>query len=383
MRTLRWTWPMILIGIILLAPWACYSARPRKRLDVVVLDKTVPFNNRIEHRSLFWLLEHLKIERPAGGIYGADRDYLGAFPGPNPGDPPARTTELTRERASHADLIYLADTYGVYRDDLLSGRAMKAALERSPKIYGGLDLTEAEAAADAVAAGKTLVAEFNTLGSPTEGPARQSLERTLGVTWSRWIGRFFARLEDRAEVLEWMRRDYENEWRKPWVFAGPGYVLTQDDTHCEVLRMGPEVEWKGLTLEREEPADALLRNAETRIPYPYWFDVIRPGSNTRVLASFQWHLSDAGRKRLGERGLPIRFAAVTRHTTEGHGPAYYFAGDFADNPMAVAPIPLAGYPTMRKWFEKAKLSPSETAFYWCFYAPMMTHLLEGMPSRPH
>ena len=56
MRSLRWTWPTVAIGIALVAPWACYAAKSTRILDVVVLDKTVPFSNRIEHRSLFWLL---------------------------------------------------------------------------------------------------------------------------------------------------------------------------------------------------------------------------------------------------------------------------------------------------------------------------------------
>ena len=85
----------------------------------------------IEHRSLFWLLGHLKIVRPDGEPYDRDRDYVGAFPGPVPGDPPREVTDLSLEHVEGIDLLYLADTYGVYEKDLESGAAMKAALEPS------------------------------------------------------------------------------------------------------------------------------------------------------------------------------------------------------------------------------------------------------------
>ncbi len=379
--TLRWSWPILVLGLVVLVPWGIREASPSRRLDVVVLDKTVPFENRVEHRSLYWLLDHLKIEKPGGGAYDRDADYLGAFPGPVPGDPPERTGDLTAERARRADLVYLADTYGVYRDDLLSGPAMKASLERSPKIYGGLDPAEAESAREAVLAGKTLVAEFNTLGSPTGEEARAVLEATLGVRWTRWIGRFFPDLSDRAEVPDWMRRDYEREWGRPWDFRGPGYVLLEDDAHCEVLRVGVESPRIGLTIEREEPVDPVLRRADSGAAYPYWFDVVTAEPGARVLASFRWRLEPAGLERLKARGLPERFPAVVRRDAPGGGKAYYFAGDFADNPMPDGRVPFAGYATLRRWLERGKLAPSELAFYWRFYVPMMARLVDDLPRR--
>ncbi len=379
--TLRWTWPMLLVAVAVLVPWGWWEARPSRALDVVVLDKTVPFRNRIEHRSLFWLLDHLKVVKPGGGAYDRDRDYLGAFPGPKPGDPPERTLGLTEAASRRADLLYLADTYGVYQGDLASGAAMKASLERTPRIYGGLTRDEAAAAAASLDAGRTLIAEFTTLGSPTDGEARALLEKALGVRWTRWIGRYFSSLEDRDEVPEWLRRDYEREWREPWEFRGPGYVLLQDDEHCEVLRVGPEAMRVGLTLERERPVDPVLGEAADGTSYPYWFDVVTADPGTALLATFQWHLTPAGLDRLKARGLPDTFPAVMRRAARGGGVAWYFAGDFADNPMPDGKVPFAGYLTARRWFEAVKLTPSELAFYWRFYAPMMTRVLEGTPRK--
>jgi hypothetical protein len=281
---------------------------------------------------------------------------------------------LRAARARPPDLVYLADTYGVYRDDLATGEAKQAALERSPKVYGGLTRSEAEAVGEALRVGVPLVAEFNTLGSPTDRTARAVMEEALGLRWTRWIGRYFPHLEDRAEVPEWLRRNYWREWRSHWEFTGPGFVLVQDDAHIEVLRVGPEAETRGLTLERTVPVDPMLRGARDGTPYPYWFDVVAPASGTEVLASFQWHLTGAGVDRMRERGLPLRFPAVLRR-----GRAHYFAGDFADNPLDTTRVPFAGFAAAKRWLEGAKLVPSEDAFFWRFYAPMMTELLAALP----
>jgi hypothetical protein len=375
MKSLRWFWPILTVSLAILLPWACYEVRPKHRVDLCVLDKTVPFRTWYEHRSLYWLLRHLNVVKADGTSYAFDRDYLGAYPPATAGDPPERTRDLTDADVASAHLIYLADTYGVYRDDLKSKARMEAALERSPRIYGGLTLEEARAAAGALDAGKTLVAEFNTLGSPTGDEARSTLEAALGVRWLGWIGRYFSRLDDPGEVPQWMRSDYEREWKKPWRFEGSGYVLMQGDAHCEVLRTGFEVDAIGLAIDRERPVDAHLEGAADGVPYPYWFDVVADSRDDKRLASFVWHLKDAGRERLKVRGLPERFPAVTRRISPKGGAAWYFAGDFADNPMDPRPVPFVGYLGFRHLVEGLKLAPSETAFYWRFYVPMMKTIL--------
>jgi hypothetical protein len=373
MKEVRWAWPMIALVVAMLLPWGCHRLRPARHLDVVVLDKTVPFQTRIEHRSLYWLLGHLKIVDADWRAYDRDEDYLGAFPGPVPGDRPRKTIDLDAASARRAHLLYLVDTYGVYEEDLASGPEMKAALERSPKVYGGLEPDEAEAVAAAIEAGRTVLAEFNTLASPTGRAARERMEDLLGVRWTRWIGRYFDRLENEQEVPEWLRDNYEREWGRGWDFTGAGWVLLRDDSACEVLKVGREVDPLGLTLERERPVDPLLARAHDGVAYPFWFDVVEARPGARTIASYRWHVTAQGRQRLEARGLPARFPAVVRAPS---GNAHYFAGDFADNPMPDRAMPFAGYPALMRWFEAIKLAPSEQSFYWRFYVPLMTAVLE-------
>jgi hypothetical protein len=372
-RTLRWAGPILASGALLLLPWGCYAARPTRALDLAIVDKTVPFANRLEHRSLYWLLRHRKVVQPDGRAYDSARDYLGAFPGPTPGDPPARTTELTSRRAVGADLVYLVDTYGVYEEDLASGAEMKAALERSPKIYGGLATAEVDAVERAIAAGVPVVAEFNAFASPTGALERERMERMLGVRWTHWVGRYFGGLDDPAEVPRWLVRVWEREHGLRWEFRGAGYVVTRDDTECEVLRSESELERIGLTIERERPVDPLVRAAHDGVGYGYWFDVVEAAPGATTLASYAWHATPGGRARLEARGLPARFPAIVRAPAAR---AWYFAGDFADNPLPEGERPFAGWLALRKTTESLRLAPSVDGFYWRFYAPLVDALLD-------
>ena len=379
--TLRWTWPVLLLAALVLVPRGLYHVRDRTELNVVVLDKTVPFRLWLEHRSLFWAMRALGVVTAAGAPYDWEKDYLGAYPPETPGDPPERTRDLAAADLERADLLYIADTYGVYRDDLKSGEKMLAALERSPKVYGGLGLVEARAAEEYVRRGGLLVSEFNSLGSPTEDAPRETLQRTMGVYWTRWIGRFFTDLDSLDEVPQWMRRNYEREWNRPWTFTGPGYVLCYEDAHVEVLRVGPEVAARGLRLDRAASSDTTLERAADGILYPYWFDVVENAGDAEVLATFTWQPTEAGRARLTARGLPETFPAVTVKRYAGGGRAFYFAGDFADNPLETAEVPFAGYLTARRWIEGLKVAPSEHAFYWRFYLPLVDRLLRDAAIR--
>ena len=78
---------------------------------------------------------------------------------------------------------------------------------------------------------------------------------------------------------------------------------------------------------------------------------------------------------LKARGLPTSFPAVTYRQVANQGKTFYFAGDFADNPMRDRAIPLAGYMTVRRWLESGVFATSKQAFYWRFYVPMVANIL--------
>jgi hypothetical protein len=352
-KKIRWLWLPLVLSLIVLAPWVLFHLGSSRPMSIVVLDKTVPYDTYVEHSGLFWLLDQLKVVHPSGERYDRARDYLGSTPGETPGAPPARTTDLTPEAARGADLLYLVDTYGVYEEDLVSGEGRKTALERSNKIYGGLTAEEASVFEQAQRDGTTVVAEFNTMATPTGSEARETLERVLGVRWTHWIGRYFPALEDRDEVPQWLRDLCQREMNAPWSFRGPGYALVQDDTRCEILVVGEDSPGIGLTIEPEPGARAgILKKTASGTPYTFWFDLVIPQEGTEVLASYQWQLRESG------------------------GTAYYFAGDFGDSTAQRGRVPLAGFVGFRRWLEKTRRIPSHEAFFHRFYAPLMIEILD-------
>ena len=97
----------------------------------------------------------------------------------------------------------------------------------------------------------------------------------------------------------------------------------------------------------------------------------RPGAD--VLAYFELDLTDAGRKKM--RGVPIDgpIPAIVRTKRPGHL-AYYFAGDFADQPKVPESYRYRGIPKIRAWLG-AEHRDDQQAFYWRIYVPMMQRII--------
>jgi hypothetical protein len=149
--------------------------------------------------------------------------------------------------------------------------------------------------------------------------------------------------------------------------------VTRDDVECEVLQTGAEVELAGLTIERGQPVDGLVRGMHDGVPYSYWFDVVEAAPGARTLAWYAWRPTAGGRARLAARGLPERFPAIVRAPA---GRAWYWAGDFADNPMPEHARPFAGWLAWKKATESLRLAPAVDSFYWRVYAPLVDALLD-------
>src|SRR5512147_360050 len=102
---------MRLAGVVILllgagavaAPYAIWWWTPERRLDVAVLDNTVPDATYREHRGLFWVLNQQKYRSSTHGAYRAERDYYGFFPRPR-----HRYAIRPLPAPLDADLIYLA-----------------------------------------------------------------------------------------------------------------------------------------------------------------------------------------------------------------------------------------------------------------------------------
>lgn len=367
----------LMVATCVTAPVAWWwKSSPDARVQVV--DKTVPHPDYREHAALYWVLRHEKLRAADGSTdWPLSQDYLGFHPDGDEEPPHGRGDRLEPVHLEGVDLLYLADSYGVYEGDFAHDQ--RTALDYSRIVYGGLDRGEMDAVAAFADAGGDLVAEFNTLASPTPPGVRRRLEALLGVRWSGWSGRRFPNLADENEVPAWAPRFWREQRGTEWNFEGAGFVLVHEDTRLVVLREPLDVTAPGLTL-RLAPDDALVADALEGLSFTYWFDIVSPAPTARVAATFGFEPTESGRAIFEEAGLPTTFPAVV--VANEQPLRVYFAGDFADSGSGLGPWWVEGFPRFNRtllgmWFPRGR---EQEPFYWGFYIPVLQTILERYPA---
>jgi len=345
------------------SPWIAWRAQRPRTMDVVIVDKTVPFESYREHAGIPWILHAMKIQQPGGRFLEPARDYVGF-------DPKTKTGhDLTDAHLAHADVLVIADTYGVYRGDY-ERPGDQAALERSPKIYGGLSNDEARAVASFWERGGLVLAEFNTFASPTPPPAREMLERVFGVRWTKWVARYWPNLQDPNEVPRWLARTWERVTHTPFDMRGGGLVFVREDEDIVVLLDGEDLDADVVRQVRTP------RGASFDLPpsggFWLWMDVVE-ATDGEVLYEHVVATTAAGQHKLARHGLPVRFPALTKHRD-----AWYFAGDFVDTAMDLgSPERYGLIPWRARTTGCGGGSTADDGSFWGFYAPIVERLFSS------
>ncbi|CAM3914304.1 hypothetical protein [Alkalicoccus chagannorensis] len=359
---------IITVGIfssLLLLPWLVWLMQDETPLSVAVINKTVAEEDYREHQAVHWLLNHRKYTQPDGSGYKAGTDYYGVHP-----DNTAETYETSAvpdELAGH-DLIYIADTYGVYQADVPWHQG-EAAPPPEDRLYGGWEAEEWAAVSDAVDQSPAdLVMEFNTFASPTAPAIRDDILDKMQMNWDGWTGRWFHQLEpEEEEVPPWLISQYEAQGES-WNFEGGGFAFVQDFDHSVVIMPESYLETPGIHLSFRERGEAMF-GVSSSPSYSYWFDIVEPFSDEQVLADYTWDTTEEGRSFLAQHDIPASFPAVLHHEITGSN-LYYFAGDFTDL-NALPPVEsYAGYAGIRQWVSPEFLFP-ESSFFWQTMRPMM------------
>ncbi len=361
---------VVFIGLIFLGlfPMISWHVTPITELDVLIINKTVPDFTYREHKGLIWGLNYFKVQKSDGTDYNLETDYVGFVPKENQ---KYEIRDIVSSLNRGYDLIYMADTYGVYEEEFYQDKILG---ERSELIYGGITVEEIAAIRERIFKDRIpFVAEFNSFGSPTSKEAQQNLTELLGISWSGWIGRFFQELDPKVtdEITPWMIANYESQYNAPWDFKGEGYVFVKEDDTIMVLVQGKDVGKKGMNFSFTEEG---VKHFGTKgsAKYNYWFDVINVEAG-QVLAMYNLDLTDEGKEKLESFGLPYVFPAVTRSQYFGT-PAYYFAGDFAD--MGETPR-FSRYKGLHKLTNAFTFLQRDTGqkFYNKVYIPMLESIL--------
>lgn len=368
-------WIVIAIFIVPHMIWFLSHDTP---LDVLVVDKTVGADYR-EHSSLFWMMNHWKFVKPSDlSFYNSRSDYYGFHP-----------TDSTSDDAAHFDImgrdvLYLADTYGVYRypvdyetyERLIPNANIPIALK-----YGGISHREISAMERYASSGGILVAEFNTLQDPTmhERDIVERFQRVLGVRFNNVLGQYYEHLDD---APLWMKELYRIQHQSEWKFTGSGIIIT--DT-----RFGKETKPDIIVLDRSDLSKTpmeiytkdhlLMKGVANGVPYYYFFEYVVPDSSSIVLAEFLLNCTESGIEKMKNANLPIVFPAVIASDTALR--SIYFAGDFADNEIHPSLTRFFGIEVPLYYLYSVYFVSDQTRFFWRFYLPLMKNIFSQAIAR--
>ncbi len=359
--------------LVVLIPYLVWLSRPALDVYTVVYDKTVPESSRRQHVGIMWFLKQAKIPTARGETFDYKKDYYGFFP-----------DAVEEERIQpipflhqHIDMVYIADTYGVYKG---TAGMEEPSIGTSNIIYAGMNQHDINVLQEYLNRDRpnTLIAEYNTFGTPTPYYIQAQLYKMLRVRWTGWIGQYMPDLTVGKTIPQWAVDRYERNTGETWSYTGPGFFFNDEENEVFVLELGKDIGDRGNQLDFTEEGTALFDLSGKRY-YNHTFDIVEPLSGVEVLATYNLDVTETGAQKLKEAGLPSSFPAITRTTSAFHS-TYYFAGNFADIPYTPNFHFLAGVPQIMSRATTDSLE-SENVFYWNTYIPMMQAIYKEAQER--
>ncbi|MBM4158803.1 MAG: hypothetical protein FJ216_08510 [Ignavibacteria bacterium] len=370
----------IFIFILLTPLWLFlfWSFSPYKTINVLILDKTVLTPSGNEHRSFNWVLTHFKYVNHSKNLYDVSKDYYGFFPKDNYEyeifDFGNFADKQLDSLSNVYDMAYYTDTYGIYTQEWF---AKKNLGDRSSLIYGGLTNREVYFLQKMKEKQKLIICEFNFFATPTKKRIKDKAGDMFGIEWTGWILKYFKSLDTNInkDIPAWVISLYKQQNNGVWPFSKPGIVFAHEDERIVILE-------DKTNLIEEAPYIISGENSIKRfgirdkIPYPYWIEITYNKGPNNVVSEFHIYPNSSGDSLMKKYGIPTIFPAVLEHYDDYK--FYYFAGDFADNPLGHM------YTAKFKWielltpltFRKSDIE-DRNYFFWKYYLPMMNTILNN------
>ena len=378
---------LILLLLVVFLPvwmWLAWCLTPRRKMVVAIVDKTVLTPQAQEHISLDWILKHEKFTKNKKDLYRPDHDYFGFFPGLNDQFKlkglERFSSEQLKNLSNDADLVYFTDTYGIYKNEWYKKAADTG---RSGLLYGGMTQEDIGLLENMKAAHKLMIAEFNSIGSPTPAPIRNQFENLFGLHWTGWTACYFSSLDTaiNKELPHWLVNNYKLQHGGQWPFHQDGVAFVNNNEQVVILEASTHLADPVPYIESTETGQRLL-DLPKEMKYPFWFDVIDPAAtqnemaaNNEIAADFVIRTNPAGAAELNKNHIPARFPAVLFHHGKDYH-FYYFSGDFCDNPISLGTSCFKGI-SLFKWLFYDNSDPNQrVGFFWNFYRPMMNKIFD-------
>ena len=356
---------IIALPVINLIRW---GVQPKKPLDVIIIDKTVPTLEREHHKSFTWVLNNNRIvTKDDNNCYSYTKDYYGFFP-----QKPIRDKKWDRndlhlvdliKLAEKNDAVYFADTYGVFFNDWFRGINKS---RKSRKIYGGLNNNDFLLLKEMKDRNKLIIMEYNTFDYPTAQFESVRTQEKLGIVFSGWTGKYFSTLDTTSEDFPvWMTAMYRKEYSKPWTFKNSGIVILKEK-EIVVLEEGKHLKSPIPRIITDE-ANSQKYNLASSVAFDQWFDIIDPLQNNTI-SKFKLDTTPLGDSLLSRNNLQGEFPAVVQEPTAQR--VYYFSGDFATYNVPYWTCRFKGVEKLKGVLYSDK-DDDTRRFFWLYYRPLI------------
>jgi hypothetical protein len=369
--------PLLIVIIVLVVILALpvinflrWSFQTKKPMDIIILDKTVPTLERINHKSLVWVLTNERFVKKNKSSFSFRKDYFGFFP-----TRPLREKQYNLNNlrlpdimkvVDKTDALYYTDTYGVFFNDWYKGINKS---RRSRKLYGGLNNTDYLYIVEMQKRNKLCILEYNTFDYPTADLERYKTKERLGIEFPGWTGKYFSTLDTAAKINEdfpiWMTAMYRKEYRKPWTFTKPGIVLLKG-SEIIVLEEGTHLK-NALPVIITDSVNCKKYGVISKVGFNGWFDVI-DAKRTKVISTYHIETTAIGDTLLTENFLSKSFPAVITDTTNQR--TWYLCGDFAANKVDFWTARFKGLSGI-KGISYSDRENDPRRFFWLYYKPLM------------
>ncbi|RZK59546.1 MAG: hypothetical protein EOO91_04900 [Pedobacter sp.] len=357
--------------------------KPKNKMVVAIIDKTVLTSDGQEHISLTWILNHERLTKTNTKRYNIRNDYFGFFPKDNEKfrlKGLERFTDVQLKQLSDdADIAYFTDTYGIYKKEWYNQHTDQRS---SGILYGGLSEKDLDFLALMKAKKKLIVTEFNTIGSPTTQQNRSRFESMFGMHWTGWTARYFDSLDTlkNTELPKWLVKNYKTSNNNKWTFKRAGIAFVSDLDQVVILEDATH-------LTNDIPMIVTSKfgmekfGLPERMKYPFWFDVIVPNNKVNQnISNFEISTNQKGKAELAKYGIPASFPAVLMHNGNDYK-FYYFSGDFCDNPLSMTSSYFRGIEFFKFLMYDTEDKMERKSFFWNFYRPLMTTILKEQANK--
>lgn len=361
--------------------WLWWKYTEKREINILIVDKTVVRQPAQEHESINWVLKNNQYIKADGSYYDISTDYMGFYPFKNKkyylNGLERRDSAQIEAMAKKLDAAYFADCYGIYYNDWYDGDVRN----HSKIIYGGMRKQDIQMMQAIVRDKKLLISEFNCMASPTPKYIRAQFEDLYAIRWTGWIGRYIDELDSskNEELPRWAVVNYDKTHNTKWDFSGQGIILVNEKGHVEVLEDRRHL--NGVTpliMTNEEEQKTF--DLPEKIRYPFWFEINLSSRKNNVLSVYRLNTNDEGDSILLANNILKVFPAVIERKVDQLS-MYYFAGDFADNPID---FDLAKFKKI-EWLKYLSINKEvygeRESFFYEFYLPLMSNILKKYEAK--